>query len=176
MGNFGGIGLLGFDPRVVYTSAEAEALGLLPANGQTIEGQNGARLTLCRVVSSIGPFQFVAIDLSVNGQDQNAVPLVTTNASAGRVGVYQGAVTASAGEFCFIHTAGRGLRGKMAIAAAVNIPLYTTGTAGVLDDATISAAFACVQGVVCKAVATSASAPFIDMVEMVGATGTVQNA
>jgi len=164
MGNLGGVGLLGFDPRVVYTSAEVEALGLLPNDGQTIEGDAGARLTLCRVVTSIGPFQFVAVDTSINGLDQNAVPMTTTNAVGTRVGVYQGATTASAGEYCFIHVAGRGIRGKCAAAAQPNIGLYTTATAGVLDDATLSG-YTYVAGVIARDSAASASAPLIDMIE-----------
>jgi hypothetical protein len=166
MGNYGGVGLLGFDPRIVYTSAEAEALGLLPTDGQVIEGDNGARLTLVRVVSSIGPFQAVAVDTSLNGNDQNATPITTTNAgtAGGRLGVYQGATTASAGEYCFIHVAGRGIRCKAAIACQPNVPLFTTATAGVLDDATLSGFTYC-PGILARESATSASAPFVDLVE-----------
>jgi hypothetical protein len=38
------------------------------------------------------------------------------------------------------------------------VPLYTTSTAGALDDTTVSAGF--IQGIVANTSATSASAPF----------------
>jgi hypothetical protein len=44
------------------------------------------------------------------------------------------------------------------IACNPKVPLYTTGTAGKLDDTTVSAGF--IQGIVANTSATSASAPY----------------
>ncbi|MEE9366086.1 MAG: hypothetical protein V3W44_05300 [Dehalococcoidales bacterium] len=166
MGNYGGIGLLGFDPRRTYSSAEAEALGLLPNNGQVIEGQDGARLTLCRALSTITQYQFLVIDTSINGQDQFAVPVTTTNAGTGggKLAVTQVSATASVGEYFFAHVAGRNIQGNVVISTGVNVPMFTTGTAGSLSSTTLSGFTYC-HGVFAKSSAASASSPAVAMVE-----------
>jgi hypothetical protein len=50
------------------------------------------------------------------------------------------------------------LKVSLLIACQPKVPLYTTATAGKLDDTTVSAGF--IQGIVANTSATSASAPF----------------
>ena len=163
MSNFGVDGALGVDPRRTYSSAEAEALGLLPSK-RDYEGDDGGRFLLVRCLSTITQYQFVAIDTSINGVDPFAVPITTTNAfsGGGKLGVYQGSATASMGEYCFVHTRGRNIQGNVAAGCEPNIGLYTTGTAGVLDDATLSGYTYCI-GVVGRDSAASASSVPLDM-------------
>jgi len=165
MGNFATDGGLGIDPRRTYSSAEAEELGLLPS-GRDYLGQDGARLVLCRALSTIVQYDFVVLDTSLNGIDPFAVPVTTTNAhpGGGKLGVSQVSATASVGEYFFVHTAGRNIRGKLAAGAEPNVSLFTTATGGVLDDATLSGPTHCI-GVFARSSAASASAPAIEMTE-----------
>jgi hypothetical protein len=87
-----------------------------------------------------------------------AVPVTTTNAAAlgfNMVGFAQTAIASS-------YYGWVGLNGMLQVNLLVGcnpkVPLYTTSTAGSLDDTTVSAGF--IQGIVANTSATSASAPF----------------
>lgn len=84
------------------------------------------------------------------------VPVTTTNAlTSQRLVVAQTAITS--GDYGWVATAGHNLRVKTLIAAQPAVPMFTTATAGSLDDATVTAGYC--LGVVLMTSATSASAP-----------------
>ena len=83
--------------------------------------------------------------------------ITTTNAAAlgySMVGVAQTAITSA--YYGWIGLNGL-LRANLLIACNPKVPLYTTGTAGSLDDTTVSSGY--IQGIVANTSATSASAP-----------------
>jgi hypothetical protein len=87
-----------------------------------------------------------------------AVPVTTTNAAAlgyNMVGFAQNAIASSYYGWVGINGL---LKVNLLIACNPKVPLYTTSTAGKLDDTTVSAGY--IQGVVANTSATSASAPF----------------
>jgi hypothetical protein len=87
-----------------------------------------------------------------------AVPVTTTNAAAlgfNMVGFAQTAITSSYYGWIALNGV---VRVNLLIACQPKVPLYTTATAGKLDDTTVSAGY--IQGVVANTSATSASAPF----------------
>jgi hypothetical protein len=87
-----------------------------------------------------------------------AVPVTTTNAAAlgyNMVGFAQNAIASSYYGWVGINGL---LKVNLLIACNPKVPLYTTGTAGKLDDTTVSAGY--IQGIVANTSATSASAPY----------------
>jgi hypothetical protein len=87
-----------------------------------------------------------------------AVPVTTTNAAAlgyNMVGFAQNAIASSYYGWVGINGL---LKVNLLIACNPKVPLYTTSTAGKLDDTTVSAGY--IQGVVANTSATSASAPY----------------
>lgn len=75
------------------------------------------------------------------------------SASTKRVGFAQ--VSIASGEYGWVHLGGK-VRVNVAVSCNPNVPLYTTATEGVLDDATVSGAL--VAGVVTELTASAASA------------------
>src|SRR5688500_16650838 len=112
------------------------------AVGQEVPVNNGTAVYVS-AGSTISQFNAVIIDS--NG---GAVPVTTTNAATSkRVGFAQ--VSIASGYFGWVHTSGMGLRVSLAANCAPNVPLYTTATAGVLDDAVVS------EGLILGIVATT---------------------
>jgi hypothetical protein len=87
-----------------------------------------------------------------------AVPVTTTNAAAlgyNMVGFAQNAIASSYYGWVGINGL---LKVNLLVACNPKVPLYTTSTAGKLDDTTVSAGY--IQGIVATTSATSASAPY----------------
>jgi hypothetical protein len=121
--------------------------------GTTVKTNDGGEAVFCQALSAIGQYNAVVIS-----SGHVASNLTTTNVAAGdggiskQVGWSQTSIAISA--FGWIHTAGRPI-GEVAANCANQAILFTTATAGVVDDATISAAL--IAGVVMKVGATSVS-------------------
>lgn len=157
-------GKIGIDLTATYASTSAGSTSLWPANpGDTVRTNNEGVYVFARAQSDISTYDCVIFstytDSAATTPTLRAVPITTTNAAAlgyNKIGFAQTSIASS--YYGWIAMNGSNLRVNVLIAAQPKVPLYTTATAGKLDDATVSAGY-CV-GVVLNTSATSASAPF----------------
>lgn len=121
------------------------------AAGTTVMLDDGGFATYVSASSSIGIVQYDAVIIDDAG---GAVPVTTTNSAVSkRIAFAQTAIAAAS--FGWVQTGGKFLvKGAANLAPAV--PLYTTATAGVLDDATVSGGL--VLGVVATGTISNATA------------------
>ena len=157
-------GKIAVDLTAVYASTSAGSVNLMPATvGEQVYTSNGGVYRFARCASDCVPFDAVIFgpygDSASATPTQSFVPVTTTNAAAqgwNAIGFVQNSVASS--YYTWVAMAGSNIRVNCLIAAQPKIPLYTTSTAGKLDDATVSAGY--VTGVVINTSATSASAPY----------------
>jgi len=129
------------------------------APGTTVTGADGAIYTYVSATSTISQYNAVVID-NVGG----AVPVTTTNsATSKRIAFAQVSIASS--YFGWVKTGGKAIV-QLAANCAPNVPLYTTATGGVLDDAVVWGGL--VIGLVANTSISNATA-----VTCVGAVGTV---
>lgn len=101
------------------------------AVGTVVKLSDGGEAVYVSATSTISQFNAVVID-AANG----AVPVTTTNsANSKKVGFAQTSI--ASGWFGWVQTAGN-VKVSLAANCDDNVPLYTTATAGVLDDAVVS--------------------------------------
>ena len=113
-------------------------------------GNEASEWVYVEVASAISQYDAVMIN-----QSSKAVPLTTTNsASSKMVGFAQ--VSMASGQYGWVALQGTNLSVKLAANCAPNVRLYTTGTAGVLDDAIVSAGL--IQGVIATVTISNATA------------------
>lgn len=119
--------LAGVDLESSYPS-----IGAAPfAVGTVVDLSDGGKAVFVKAISTVAQYDVVGIL-----GDSTAVPLTTTNsATTKRVAVAQVAIASNA--FGWVQVGGRP-RAKLAANCAPNVPLYTTATGGVLDDAVVS--------------------------------------
>ena len=137
-------GKIGIDLTATYASTSAGSTSLFPVTpGCRVNTSNNGVYIFVRAESTIAAFDAV---------------ITTTNAAAlgfNMVGFAQTAIASS-------YYGWVGLNGLLQVNLLVGcnpkVPLYTTATAGSLDDTTVSAGF--IQGIVANTSATSASAPY----------------
>jgi len=128
------------------------------AVGTMALASDGSILMYVQATSTINQFDACIIiqTSSATGASIGCVPVTTTNAlTSQRLCAAQVAIASSS--YGWVYLSGNNMRVNCAIACQPNVPLYTTGTAGVLDDAIVTAGYC--LGVVIKSSATSASAP-----------------
>lgn len=140
------------------------ASGTIPpvAVGTEVHCSDGSVAMFVQATSTIAQYNFCIIinTSSAIGASIGCVPVTTTNAATSqRLCVAQTAITS--GDYGWVMLSGNNLRGMCAVACEPAVPLYTTATAGVLDDAKVTAGYC--LGVVAMTSATSASAPPIVM-------------
>jgi hypothetical protein len=126
--------------------------------GTVVTLNEGGEAIMVRATSTIAQYDAVIIinTSSATGASIGCVPVSTTNAlTSQRLAFAQTAITS--GDYGWVQTKGHNLRVKTLIACQPAVPLYTTGTAGSLDDAIVTAGYC--LGVVLMSSATSASAP-----------------
>lgn len=114
---------------------------------------DGGEAVMCLAGSGVAQFAGVVIgvDYTVEGL---ATAVVADGTGIGKqVGWAQ--TSAATGQYVWIQTSGRP-KGKLATDCADRVTLFTTGTSGVIDDATISAAL--IAGVVSKTTISNATA------------------
>jgi len=121
--------------------------------GTKVSLNDGGEALYVQALSAIPAFNAVVISVG-----HVASNLTTTNAADGsgiskQVGWAQTSIAISA--YGWVQTSGRP-KGNLASACADRVILFTTGTAGVLDDATVSAAL--IAGVVSKTTISNATA------------------
>ena len=155
-------GKIGVDLTAIYASSSAGSTSTFPATpGETVMTSNNGRYIFARAESTIAAFDVVVFstfsDSASTTPILRAVPITTTNAAVSgysMVGVAQTAITSS--YYGWIGLNGS-LRANLLVSCNPKVPLYTTATAGSLDDTTVSSGY--IQGIVANTSATSASAP-----------------
>ncbi len=126
--------------------------------GTVVNTTDGGQAIYVQATSTIAQYDacIVINTSSATGASIGAVPVTTTNAlTSQRLGFAQTAITSS--YYGWLALSGNYLRVKALIACQPAVPLFTTATAGQLDDATVTAGYC--LGVVLMSSATSASAP-----------------
>src|SRR6266436_3847247 len=156
-------GHIGIDLTATYASTSVGSTNTLPATpGTIVSTSNNGRYIFARAASTVNQYDCVVAgpygDSASLTPTVSFVPITTTNAAAqgyNMVAFAQVAVASAYwGWFCV-----NGMpRVNLLIACNPKVPLYTTATAGSLDDTTVSAGY--IQGLTANTSATSASAPF----------------
>ena len=156
-------GKIGVDLTATYASTSAGSTTLFPVTpGTRVNTTNNGVYVFARAESDISAYDAVIMSTFADSASPTpvlrAVPITTTNAAAlgyNMVGFAQNAITSS--YYGWIGFNGV-LKVNLLIACQPKVPLYTTSTAGKLDDATVSSGY--IQGIVANTSATSASAPY----------------
>lgn len=155
--NDGSIGV-DFDERTAGTGTSFDEGGKHKL-GRCVKGTDDTEYMYVHAGAAITLYDAVAID-----ENFEAVPLTSALAKAGhKVGFAQTAFDDN--DFGWVAIKGNNINGRMAAECAPDIALYTSGTAGVLDDDS-SSVYAKIHGVVivATATATGASAGFQEMI------------
>jgi hypothetical protein len=156
-------GKIGVDLTATYASTSAGSTTLFPVTpGTRVNTTNNGVYVFARAESDISQFDAVIMSTYADSASSTpvlrAVPVTTTNAKDlgfNMVGFAQTAIASSYYGWIGINGV---LQVNLLVACQPKVPLYTTATAGKLDDTTVSAGY--IQGVVANTSATSASAPF----------------
>ncbi len=156
-------GLIGVDLTGVYASTSAASPTQLPfPPGTRVTTDGNGVAVFARAESNCSQFDVVVFSTYADSASATpilrAVPVTTTNMAAlgwPQVGFAQTSVASA--NYAWFHLQGM-VRVNCLIACQPLVPLYTTGTAGKLDDTTVSAGY--IAGVVANTSATSASAPY----------------
>ena len=126
--------------------------------GTVVLTSDGGKAMMVKATSTIAQFDAVIIlnTSSATGASVGCVPVTTTNAATGlRLAFAQTAITS--GDFGWVMMEGHDLRVKALIACNPAVPIFTTATAGSVDDTIVSSGYC--LGLVLMSSATSASAP-----------------
>lgn len=126
--------------------------------GTTVSLSDGGEAMYVRATSTIAQYDACIIinTSSATGASIGCVPVTTTNALTSQRLCFAQTAIASA-DYGWVHLKGNNIRTKCLIACQPAVPLFTTATAGSLDDTTVTAGYC--LGVVAMSSATSASAP-----------------
>jgi len=117
--------------------------------GTTVDLDDGGQAVYVKAASTVATYSAVSVLV-----DNSVVPLTTTNAAASKaVGFAQ--VSIASASYGWVQIGGKP-RVNVLTACQPNVPLFTTATAGVLDDATVTGGL--VGGIVATTSAASASA------------------
>lgn len=119
------------------------------ALGTTVQATDNQEYTYVRAGSAITQYFWVGID-----EDFLAYPLTKGMADDGWI-IGAAQVAFASGDYGWIVTKGANITGRVAASCAADVPLYTTGTAGVLDDTVTSQTK--IDGVVAVGASTSAA-------------------
>lgn len=133
--------------------------------GTSVDLDNGGRAVYVSALSDIPQYSAVSVKA-----DNSAVPLTTTNSAASkRVAFAQTSI--AVGNYGWVVT-GSPVTVNLAASCQPSVPLYTTATGGVLDDAAVSGGL--VLGVVATtSVVTAGPAAAVAAAVVVIGTGTV---
>ena len=118
--------------------------------GTVVNLDDGGQAVYVKAASTVATYAAVSVLV-----DDTVVPLTTTNAAASKAVGFAQASIASA-YYGWVQLGGKP-RVNVRIGCQPNVPLFTTATAGSLDDATVTAGL--VAGLVATTSAASASAP-----------------
>ena len=118
------------------------------AVGTTVNLNDGGQAVYVQASSDVS--QYAAVSVRV---DNTVVPITTTNSANSKVVGFAQASIASA-YYGWVQIGGKPVV-KLAASCLPNVPLYTTATAGVLDDAVVSGGL--VAGLVATVTASGAT-------------------
>ncbi len=122
--------------------------------GTVVKTSDGGEAVYVQATSTIA--QYDAVIIINTSSATGGVPVTTTNAlTSQRLAFAQSAIASAS--YGWVQTAGNAIRVKTLIACQPAVPLFTTATAGSLDDTVVTAGYC--LGVVLMSSATSASAP-----------------
>lgn len=109
--------------------------------GDRAEGAQGQEYIFCQAGSAVAAFDTCIIGTLSNGPDFQAFPVTTTNVAAAPVGgKIMGIAQAAAASAEYFWACIYGKTKLTVLTAALpNVPLYTTATAGALDDTIVTA-------------------------------------
>ena len=140
-------------PFIIAQALDVVSTSQLLPLGTTVRTNDGGEAVYCQALSAVSTYNGVVInvDYTVNALSTTAV--ADGSGTSKQVGWAQ--TSCASGSYCWIQTSGRPL-GKLATDCADRVTLFTTATAGVIDDATISAAL--LAGVVSKTTISNATA------------------
>ena len=122
-------GMQGVDLTKTRTSAEGPEFTV----GETQRGNKASEWMYVYALSTIAQFDAVVVNAS-----SNAVPVTTTNASTAGPTIGFAQVAIASTSFGWIATQGQDIKCKVLINCAKNARLYTTATAGELDDTIVT--------------------------------------
>ena len=122
------------------------------ATGTVVNLNDGGQALYVQAASEVSQYMAVAVLA-----DNTVVPLTTTNAATSkRIGFAQASIVSA--QYGWVQVGGVPVV-KLAASCLPNVPLFTTATAGTLDDATVSGnGVGLVVGIVATATASGATA------------------
>lgn len=146
MATFNTDGKLGVSlTETISTTADARHI-----IGEKVCAQDDTEFIYVRAASAVAQFDAVTI-LS----DNTVAPLTTANASVSHaIGFAQTSIASAS--FGWVATRGNKLKINLASACADGVPLFTTATGGVLDDATVT--LGAIEGVLSLTTISNATA------------------
>lgn len=121
--------------------------------GTTVWLTDGGTATYCQALSGVVQYAGVVIGVDYTCSALTTADVADDSGIGKQVGWSQ--VSCASASYCWIQTSGRP-KGKLAANCGDRVSLFTTGTSGVIDDATISAAL--IAGVVSKTTISNATA------------------
>ena len=117
--------------------------------GTTVNLDDGGQAVYVQAASTVATYSAVSVRV-----DNSVVPLTTTNAAESKaVGFAQ--VSIASAEYGWVQLGGKPVV-NLAASCLPAVPLFTTATAGVLDDATVTGGL--VEGIVAVTTASGATA------------------
>lgn len=144
-------------PIVTPDMTSTDTAARIPV-GTVVNTTDGGSMMYVQATSTIAQYDACIIinTSSAAGASIGCVPVTTTNAlTSQRLAFAQTAIASAS--YGWVHLSGNSIRVKSLIACQPAVPLFTTATAGSLDDTTVTAGYC--LGVVLMSSATSASAP-----------------
>jgi hypothetical protein len=141
-------GAIGFDPSINTTGTSTAGAGAPDTLGVTRAANDGNTYMFVQASAAITQYSTVWVTTAFQASMVTDTTIGTN--PGGRVGFAQTAFAQY--EFGYVVVHGNAIRIRFADACAKAVPLYTTATAGVLDDATASASQFQVMGVVIETV------------------------
>ena len=157
-------GTIGADLTAVTAGTTTDGENALFALGSTVDATDGQEYVYVQAGGAITQYDTVAID-----ENYQAVPITKALADAGhQVGFAQ--IAFADNDLGWVPLGGTNIQTRLAASCEPDVQLYTTGTAGVLDDTAASQTL--IRGVVGVTTASSGISPVEVIARGVSATAT----
>lgn len=140
-------------PIILAQALDAVSTTALVPVGTTVKTNDGGEAVYCLADAAVPVYECVTIDVDYTVAGATTTTVADGSGAAKQIGWAQTSIANAS--YGWIQTSGRP-KGKVASACADRVTLFTTGTDGVLDDATVSNAL--VIGVVSKTTISNATA------------------
>lgn len=140
-------------PIILAQALDAVSTSQLVPLGTTVKTNDGGEAVYVQALSGVAQYACVMVDVDYTASSSSTAAAADTSGVAKQIAWAQ--TSAASGSYCWVQTSGRP-KGKVAADCADRVVLFTTSTAGVLDDATVSNSL--VIGVVSKTTISNATA------------------